>query len=148
MSIREGPIPDGSPFQFRLRSLFHLMTVAATVSALGHYFGEIVLHWLAIGVFLMIALAFVTLGPALVTEVLTLIIDKSLVVVGAASWAPHKRLAPATRAAGQHDVAGDSDRQCLAQMSWSGDVGRSVKRSRRLVFPRRPRRDDDPGLPR
>ena len=32
MSIRKGPIPDGSPFQFGLRSLFLLTTVAATVS--------------------------------------------------------------------------------------------------------------------
>jgi len=115
MSIREDPIPDGSRFQFGLRSLFLLMTVAATVSALGHYFGEIVLRWLAIGVFLMIALAFVTLGPVLVTEVLTLIVDKSLVVIGVARRALHKRLAAATNAAGQHDVAADPDRPCLAQ---------------------------------
>lgn len=92
MSTGERPIPDGSPFQFGLRSLFLLMTVAATVSALGHYFPELTLRWLAIGVFLMSALAFVTLGPVLVTEVLTLIVDKSLVVIGAARRALHSRL--------------------------------------------------------
>jgi len=68
------------------------MTVAATVSALGHYFPEITLRWLAIGVFLMIALAFVTLGPVLVTEVLTLLVDKSLVVIGVARRALNRRL--------------------------------------------------------
>ena len=52
--------------------------------------------------------------PALVTEVLTLIVDKSLVVIGVARRALHRRLAPATNAAGQHDVAADPDRQCLA----------------------------------
>ena len=111
MSIREGPILDRSPFQFRLRSLFLLTTVAAAVSALGHYLGEIVLRWLAIGIFLTIALAFVALGPGLVTEVLTLIIDKSLVVIGATKRALHKRLKVAANAAGQHDVAPDPGHQ-------------------------------------
>jgi len=81
------------------------MTVAASVSALGHYFGEIVLRWLAIGVFLMIAIAFVSLGPGLVTEVVTFIVDKSLVVIGVTRRALRKRLAVAANAAGQHDVA-------------------------------------------
>lgn len=111
MSRREGPIPDGSPFQFGLRSLFLLMTVAATVSALGHYFGEIVLRWLAIGLFLIITLAFVALGPGLVTEVLTLVVDKSLLVIGVTKRALHKRLTVASNAAGQHEMAPDLGRQ-------------------------------------
>ena len=110
MSIREGPISDEAPLQFGLRSLFLLMTVVATVSALGHYFGEIVLRCIAIGVFLMIAVAFVTLGPALVTEVLTLIVDRSLIVIGVSKRALHKRLIVAAKAAGQHDVAADPGR--------------------------------------
>jgi hypothetical protein len=100
MSIRERPISDGAPFQFGLRSLFLLMTASATVIALGHYFPDVVLRWFAISVFLMIVLALVTLGPGLVTEVLTLIVDKSLVVVGAVRRGLHKRLADATSAAG------------------------------------------------
>ena len=97
MSIRDGPILDGSPFRFRLRSLFLLMTVAATVSALGHYLGEIVLRWLAIGIFLTISLAFVALGAGLVTEVLTIIIDKSLVAIDATRRALQKRLRAAAK---------------------------------------------------
>lgn len=110
MSVREGPISDDAPLQFGLRSLFLLMTAVATVSALGHYFGEIVLRCVALGVFLIIAVAFVTLGPALVTEVLTLIVDKSLVVIGVTKRGLHKRLIVAANAAGQHDVAADPGR--------------------------------------
>ncbi len=107
MSIREGPISDDAPLQFGLRSLFLLMTAVATVSALGHYFGEIVLRCVAIGAFLMIAVAFVALGPALVTEVLTLIVDKSMVVIGVTKRALHNRLTVDANSAGQHDVAAD-----------------------------------------
>ena len=105
MSIREDPISGGSPFQFRLRSLFVLMTVAATVSALGHYLGEVVLRWLAIGFSLTIVLVFVALGPGLVTEVLTLIIDRSLILIGVTKRLLRKRLTVATPASGQHAVA-------------------------------------------
>jgi len=96
--------------QFGLRSLFLLTTVAATVSALGHYFPEIVLRWFAIGVFLMITLALMTLGPGLVTEVLTLIVDKSLVLIAIAKRTLHRRLTVAANASGQHDAVADNGR--------------------------------------
>ena len=111
MDKREVPILDGFPFQFRLRSLFFLMTVAATVSALAHYLGEVVLRWLAIGIFLMIVLAFVALGPGLVTEVVTLIVDRSLVAIGVIRRSLHKHLTAAAKAAGQHDSAASPGRR-------------------------------------
>ena len=111
MSIRKGAVSDKAPFQVGLRSLFLLMTAIATVSALGHYFGEIVLRCVAIVVLLVIIIAFVSLGPGLVTEVLTRIIDKSMVVIGAKRRALRKRLTVAANAVRQHDLAADSRRQ-------------------------------------
>ena len=107
MSTREEPIPGGSPFQFRLRSLFALMTAAAAVSALGHYLGVIVLRWLTIGICLTITLAFVMFGPCLVTEVLTLIIDKSLVIIRVTRRALRERLTVAAHVSREHDVTAD-----------------------------------------
>ena len=51
-----------------------------------------------------------TLGPGLVTEVLTLIVDKSLAFIAVAKRALRKRLTVAANAAGQHDVVADSGR--------------------------------------
>ena len=92
MSLREDPTRGGAPFQFRLRSLFLLMTIAASVSALGHYLGKIVLFWFAIGVLLTSVFVLVVLGSGLVTEVLTLLIDKSIVVIGVTKRALRKPL--------------------------------------------------------
>ncbi len=82
MAVDEVDAPrDGERFQFRLRSLFLFVTVAAAVCALSHYYGGIVLFWLTLGVFVFIIFLF--FGPALIAEFLIFAIDSSLTLVAA-----------------------------------------------------------------
>ena len=67
---------DNTRYQFGLSSLFVLTTAVALISGLTHYLGgEVLLKHTIFALFTVCLLLFVFIGPLLITEFLTYLID-------------------------------------------------------------------------